>query len=49
MRGRSWGTSSFSTSRGRLDEPRVADAMSEMARQCVWTKILGAYPAARSA
>lgn len=49
MRGRSWEYLFFLDFRGRLDEPRVADAMSEMARQCVWTKILGAYPAARSA
>ena len=49
MRGRSWEYLFFLDFRGRLDEPRVADAMSEMSRQCVWTKILGAYPAARSA
>jgi chorismate mutase/prephenate dehydratase len=49
MRGRSWEYLFFLDFRGRLDEPRVADAMAEMARQCVWTKILGAYPAARAA
>jgi chorismate mutase/prephenate dehydratase len=49
MRGRSWEYLFFLDFRGRLDEPRVAAAMAEMARQCVWTKILGAYPAARAA
>jgi chorismate mutase/prephenate dehydratase len=48
MRGRSWEYLFFLDFRGRLDEPRVADAMAEMARQSVWTKILGAYPAARA-
>jgi len=49
MRGRSWEYLFFLDFRGRLDERRVADAMAEMARQCVWIKVLGAYPAARAA
>ncbi|MEW6271232.1 MAG: prephenate dehydratase [Thermodesulfobacteriota bacterium] len=49
MRGRSWEYLFFLDFRGRLDERRVKDAMAEMARQCVWLKVLGAYAAARAA
>ena len=49
MRGRSWEYLFFLDFRGRLGERRVADAMAEMGRQCVWIKVLGAYAAARSA
>lgn len=49
MRGRSWEYLFFLDFRGRPDERRVKEAMAEMARQCVWLKVLGAYPAARSA
>jgi chorismate mutase / prephenate dehydratase len=49
MRGRSWEYLFFLDFRGRLGERRVADAMAEMARQCVWLKVLGAYAAARTA
>lgn len=49
MRGRSWEYLFYLDFRGRLDQPRVAEAMAEMARQCVWTKVLGAYAAARAA
>ena len=48
MRGRSWEYLFFLDFRGRLDEKRVADAMAEMTRQCVWLKVLGAYAAARA-
>lgn len=49
MRGRSWEYLFFLDFRGRLGERRVVDAMDEMKRQCVWLKVLGAYPAARTA
>lgn len=48
MRGRSWEYLFFLDFRGRLGERRVADAMAEMTRQCVWLKVLGAYAAARA-
>jgi chorismate mutase/prephenate dehydratase len=48
MRGRSWEYLFFLDFRGKLGDKRVADAMAEMARQCVWLKVLGAYAAARA-
>lgn len=48
MRGRSWEYLFFLDFRGRLGDKRVADAMAEMTRQCVWLKVLGAYAAARA-
>ncbi|MBY0279911.1 prephenate dehydratase [Candidatus Binatia bacterium] len=48
MRGRSWEYLFFLDFRGRLGDKRVADAMAEMARQCVWLKVLGAYAASRA-
>lgn len=48
MRGRSWEYLFFLDFRGRLGDRRVADAMAEMTRQCVWLKVLGAYAAARA-
>jgi len=48
MRGRSWEYLFFLDFRGRLGERRVAEAMAEMGRQCVWLKVLGAYAAARA-
>ena len=48
MRGRSWDYVFFLDFRGRLGDRRVADAMAEMTRQCVWLKVLGAYAAARA-
>jgi chorismate mutase/prephenate dehydratase len=49
MRGRSWEYLFFLDFRGRLGDRRVAEAMAEMGRHCVWIKVLGAYAAARSA
>lgn len=49
MRGRSWEYLFFLDFRGRLGDRRVAEAMEEMGRQCVWLKVLGAYAAARTA
>ncbi|MBM4245971.1 MAG: prephenate dehydratase [Deltaproteobacteria bacterium] len=46
MRGRSWDYLFFLDFRGRLGDRRVAEAMAEMTRQCVWLKVLGAYAAA---
>lgn len=48
MRGRSWEYLFFLDFRGKLGDKRVADAMAEMARQCVWLKVLGAYAASRA-
>lgn len=48
MRGRSWEYLFFLDFRGRLGDKRVADAMAEMSRQCVWMKVLGAYAASRA-
>jgi chorismate mutase/prephenate dehydratase len=48
MRGRSWEYLFFLDFRGRPDERRVKDAMAEMARRCIFLKVLGAYAAARA-
>jgi chorismate mutase/prephenate dehydratase len=48
MRGRSWEYLFFLDFRGKLGDKRIADAMAEMQRQCVWLKVLGAYAASRA-
>jgi chorismate mutase/prephenate dehydratase len=49
MRGRPWEYLFFVDFRGDVEERRIQSAMAAMKRECIWFKVLGAYPEARAA
>jgi chorismate mutase / prephenate dehydratase len=48
MRGRPWEYLFFVDFRGEIESPRIGRAMAAMERECIWFKVLGAYPEARA-